>query len=405
MLQNKIRRTWLILIVAMCSIAAATRVTNAQRRLLSDYFVRPAQGAIPGPYGPGQYGNPGVALQQIQPFDPYASTAPSLPPPLSGGSYAPAYPAPPGNLSAPPIAPRPVIPPSNYGPGYNQGGAFGGGQSGSLFGGGSYQPFNFNGGGLYGGFEAPFLQPRYGSFAITTDAFGPSTTVATTPKHDLAFSTRFIAGFEGPGGLGFRARWWHFDDETNGTGAITRSGNTFDATTSAQLEADAIDMELTQAGRFHNWEFLVSGGVRYADIGSKIESSFVLPPDRFIRTTSGFTGVGPVLSLGTRRSLRQWEGLTFVFNSRFSFLFGDHDVRNISDVRGVIERENLASVQDVMPNWELQIGAHWTRRLNSGSTFYLGAFFEAQLWDWISPGQINSDLGFWGPTFAVGISQ
>ena len=67
--------------------------------------------------------------------------------------------------------------------------------------------------------------------------------------------------------------------------------------------------------------------------------------------------------------------------------------------------EDLATVQDVMPNWELQIGAHWTRRMNSGATFYLGAFFEAQLWDWISPGQINSDLGFWGPTFAVGITQ
>ncbi|MCA9213606.1 MAG: hypothetical protein KDB27_11100 [Planctomycetales bacterium] len=386
-----------------CVVFFGSSTLAQQQQLISDYFVRPVQGAIPGPYGPG------VALQGIQPFDPYAS-APTLPPPLTGGSYAPAYPAPSPDLSAPPIAPplsSPVVPPSGYGSGpYGNaaGGPYGGGQSGSLFGGPS--PFNLNGGGFYGGFQAPVLQPRYGGYSIVSNEFGgQTTTVKATPNHNLAFSMRFIAGYEGPGGLGFRARWWHFDDTTNGVGTVRFGATEFESQMSAQLELDAIDMELTQAGRFHNWEFLVSGGVRYGDVGSRIQSTFGTP-ERLFRTTSGFTGVGPVLGIGTERALRQWEGLAFVFNSRFSFLFGDYNVRNSSDLpNGVLMHEDLATVQDVMPNWELQIGAHWTRRMNSGATFYLGAFFEAQLWDWISPGQINSDLGFWGPTFAVGITQ
>lgn len=391
MLHKYCQSLWLTVAIQLLLVEAA----SAQRTGFTDYDVRPAQAGVP--YG---YGNPGVALQGIQPFDPYAS-APGLPPPLSGGNYSSAYPAPAPNLSAPPFSPpvgnAPVVPPTNYSQGSNRS---------SLLGNGPYQPaFNFNGGGLYGGLQIPFLQPRYGNFVITSDAFGPSTTVNATPKHDLAFSTRLIAGFEGPEGLGVRARWWHFDDTASGVGSVVRLGDTIASTTSAQLETDVFDLELTQAGRFHNWEFLVSGGVRYADLGSKIESTFMLPPERFFRTTSGFNGVGPVLGVSTRRSLRQWEGLAFDFNSRFAFLFGDHEVQNTSDLSGAAERENLASIQDVLPTWELQIGAHWTRQLRTGATFYIGAFFEAQLWDWIAPGQINSDLGFWGPTFAVGISQ
>ena len=388
MSQTKTTRLLRIAVVAHCLIAFTTQVASAQQRIFSDYFVRPAQGAIPGPYAPDQYGNPGVALQPIQPFDPYASTAPSLPPPVSGGSYAPAYPAPPDYLSAPPIAPPPVIPPATTAPPpmYGTNAAYNSG-------------YYCKRGGLYGGFEAPILQARYGSFAISAFENDELVKVKATPSHDLAFSTRILGGYEWPGGLGFRARWWHFDDKVNGVGTV----DGIDTATTAQLKNDAFDLEVTQSGRIYNWEFLVSGGVRFADIDSRIQST--LPSAEYIRTDSGFSGVGPVLGFGTRRSLQDWGGLTWVFNSRFSFLFGDHNVSNIGNVNGPVERETLATVQDVVPNWEIQVGAQWTRRFNYGASFYWGVFFEAQLWDWISPGDINSDLGFWGPTFAIGLTR
>ena len=364
---------------------------SAAQSLFQDAWVRPAQVGLPA------YPNSGVQLQNIQTFDPYG--APSLPPPLG----APAYPAPSGNYVPPPINPP------NYGgnyvpPPYSN--------SQPSAGAWPFQnTFNLNGGGLYGGFQAAILEPRFGNFTISnSNDFSQAVTLRTAPDHGFSFSPRIIAGFEGREGLGFRVRWWHFGDEQSGFGRIDLSGpdEVFDpATVSTEIKADAIDMELTQDGRFHNWEFLVSGGVRYAQLDSITVATWNNGAERFFRAETDFDGVGPSLSFSARRSMRQWEGVTFLVNSRFSFLFGDVQVEHLANLDGTVVRPDISvlDVDDVMPVWDLQIGAQWTRRMQSGATFYVGAFFEAELWDWIGPGLISSDMGFWGPTLAIGISQ
>lgn len=334
----------------------------------------------------GWPGNSGVTMQGIQPFDPYAA-APALPPPMNSS----AYPAPPGGYLG-----NPGQPPLGTAPGA-----------------GPFQPsFNFLGGGLYGGFQATILEPRFGNFAIASNRFDRPITFESASDFGFSFAPRIILGYEGPEGLGVRGRWWRFSDRQAGRGSIffSNPGEVVDGVaTTTELKAETIELELTQDGRFHNWEFLVSGGVRYATLDSITRADWVNPvtnQDTFFTTDTDFNGVGPVLGLSTRRAMQQWEGLTFVLNSRFSFLFGDVDIQQAGNVDGPDEGPfTRLNVDDVMPIWELQIGAQYARRLNSGATLYLGGFFETQLWDFVGPSGINSDLGFWGPTFAVGISR
>jgi hypothetical protein len=252
------------------------------------------------------------------------------------------------------------------------------------------------------------LEPRLGNFTISSVVPGVPVTLTTAPDHGFEFSPRIILGYEGPEGLGVRGRWWHFSDSQTApgviSGAIPVAINGVPTTT--EITTDAVDLELTQDGRFHNWEFLVSGGVRFAQLESLSSAIWGNPANTYFSAQTDFDGVGPTLGFSATRAMRQWEGLTFVMNSRFSFLFGDVQIEQSSNFTGIDQGPITAlDVEDVMPTWDLQIGAQWTRRLNCGATFHLGAFFEAQLWDWVSPGLINSDLGFWGPTITIGISR
>ncbi len=228
------------------------------------------------------------------------------------------------------------------------------------------------------------------------------------PNYDLTFSTRFIVGYQGPEGFGLRARWWHFD---KGADASVRSLLNQAALTSGStsLTVDAIDLEATQDGRFHNWAYLMSGGVRFTQL--KFGYEFIIdddndPPDGNLDSAtdtngifnSSYSHVGPTISLSARRPFGEWEGLAFLVNTRLSFLFGT------AEANGTLNNDSfpLFKSEDVMPVWETQIGFEWSRILQSGKRFYIGGFFEGQAWEWTAPSTLGGDLGFWGPTFTVG---
>jgi hypothetical protein len=290
---------------------------------------------------------------------------------------------------------------------------------------GFYEPY-CDTGGVEGGIQLAILEPQVGTISTPLVPFLGD----VTPDFDFELSPRIWAGYQFPGGLGVRGRWWHFEADGSGDPILTgvtlpfliQGFNTL-AIQSFQLassiELDVLDLELSQEGRFHNWEFEVAGGVRYAELEFTNTAAFNVvlsnsagPPPPPLATVvefaaqSKFEGFGPTVNFFARRPLGFWEGLSFVADARFSFLFGDTDVGIGANFLG----NNLIPVATVsnhaMQIWELRVGADWTKTLQSGAQLHLGAFLEGQVWEWsipvIAPG---SDLGFVGPTAFIEITR
>jgi hypothetical protein len=290
-------------------------------------------------------------------------------------------------------------------------------------------------GGFEFGFHAAVLEPQVASISSPLPIIGGFFSTIT-PEYDFEFSPRVWGGYQFPGGLGVRARWWHFDGSGSGTplalGPIPAAGllpAPFDSFSlagvsfSSSIDLDAIDFELSQEGQFHNWEFEVAGGVRYAEIDfvNSLELTLTLiddtppntPPDPnrvipvAIAASSKFEGVGPTINFFARRPLGFWEGLSFVADARFAFLFGDTDVVLTTTAPIPFPATTIATVSNhAVQVWELKVGADWTRTLANGAQLHLGAFLEGQVWDWSIPAVApGSNLGFFGPTFFVEITR
>ena len=62
--------------------------------------------------------------------------------------------------------------------------------------------------------------------------------------------------------------------------------------------------------------------------------------------------------------------------------------------------------QHLMQAWEFQVGAEWSRPTGRGSELVVRAVYEAQVWEWApSLGLLSMDIGYVGPTFAVGFTR
>jgi hypothetical protein len=308
-----------------------------------------------------------------------------------------------------------------------------------------YQPYCDTGGFEFG-FHGAILEPQIASISSPIPVVGLFLDTIS-PDYDFEFSPRVWAGYQFPGGLGFRGRWWHFEGDGSGTpasGDLTSApligliagglgfSTNYDTLTvtnftfSSEIELDAIDLEVSQEGQFHNWEFEVAGGVRYARIdfinqaGFDVSLTDTIPPGDppspplgplpiAFSAISEFEGVGPTINFFARRPLGFWEGLSFVADARFGFLFGDTDVAvnaTFDDPPVTFGPIPIATVSSqAVQVWELRVGADWTRTLANGSQLHLGAFLEGQIWEWNSAIAPGSDLGFFGPTFFVEITH
>jgi hypothetical protein len=358
----------------------------------------------------------GDAQRYGLPFDPYAQPAqyvsPAAPPPAA----VPYTPAPPP-AAAPPIG-LPALPTSW--------------------------------GGFYIGAEGTILEARVGGASILSlgdfplvpgppPVEVPVTSLEFDPDYDLEFSPRVWGGYKGAAGFGVRGRWWFYDHGSSGTFAFNplEVGVPFpvdtdgmggadanvileSATLRSNLTLNSIDLEGTQDGNFHNWDFQIAGGVRYAKIeydmigtiAGDIEEPIGEPEGSFepfsdtISALSEFEGVGPTIALAGRRPLLFADGLAFLVGVRLAFLFGDSNALLTTEnafVDPVIEadfEEHLVQV------WEVQVGLEYSRQLASGSRLFGAALLEAQVWEWNSPfGVSGGDLGFFGPTVAVGLAR
>jgi hypothetical protein len=296
-------------------------------------------------------------------------------------------------------------------------------------------------GGFYAGVEGTILEARTGTLSfpqadvtlggITLGDDGPGgepdiESLNFQPDFDFEIAPRVWAGYKGAAGFGVRGRWWYYKHAGAGNFDIEdlEEGDPIDLdgdgaddilnlSLRTELRMNVIDLEGTQDGQFHNWDFQVAGGVRFAridyDLTGTITGAFDAPPppefSHQISALSDFKGVGPTIGLSGRRPIVYLDGLAFLVNFRTAFLFGDSSAQ-FEDVDGVVSFPDSVEFEDSVQAWEAQIGFEYSRQLASGARLFGGAFLEGQIWEWGFPtGITGNDIGFFGPTVTVGIAR
>ena len=232
---------------------------------------------------------------------------------------------------------------------------------------------------LYAGAEMPWLQVQSSGFAI------PAAPLAT-PNFGQEPSWRIWAGYESCEGLGFRATYWDFEDSA-GISPTLGFGLGIDVYTA--------DLELTQRAQFCGFDLLASGGVR---IGG-LEQSIFAPGFSLVRD---FDGAGLTFGVGFERQVG-CSPFDIYGKFRGSILFGDTDINVSPPPPGV----TVATLNNqTMPIWEMQLGLEYNRKTSYGNLF-ARAGVEAQVWD-VPPvviGLFDTHIGFFGPTFAIGVER
>lgn len=224
---------------------------------------------------------------------------------------------------------------------------------------------------LYGGVDFAILNTYIGAPEI--DGVGE-----LTNDFDYEFGPRFFVGARGQEGLGLRVSYFFFDAETDPTSADL--GNNF-----LSVEADALDIDVTQIGRIGSWELEFFGGVRYAQLKEAISI-----PTEGVRVEAALEGAGPTFGVNVRRPLGNGN-IALIGNARGAVIFGDTDIVAAPFGSGSVE-------EHYMTTWDTQIGIE-----GSYGMFFARAMFETQVWDWAPVVTlIDPDVAFAGPTFTAG---
>jgi hypothetical protein len=306
-----------------------------------------------------------------------------------------------------------------------------------------------------------FLKPYFpGNPAFTlkfTDlntAPGLSATMVSSQQQDFCYGPAFVPliwlGFVSDGGLGIRARWWHFDESdritagnNDGTGAtvftsasagglsvsspgylLSRFGAGTDLMTfESNLKLDVWDLEATQDFQAGRWSVLLAGGVRYAHLSQDYNAfrfnsgpggtSLFSQDSATLLSGHNFNVTGPTVCLEVRRPLGN-TGLSLYGNGRGSMLFGyrwqqaDRLTVRSGTTAGVpfnvTSLSEFTACQDaVLPVTEVEIGAEYTRVWGRLQPF-LRAGLVGQTWFGAgNAAGAGGNLGFFGLTVTAGV--
>ncbi|QDV69743.1 hypothetical protein Poly24_34600 [Rosistilla carotiformis] len=223
--------------------------------------------------------------------------------------------------------------------------------------------------GFFAGAELTLLTPHSGSVTIA-----PLSSTAILPERDMGVGGRYWLGYRAETGLGFRSRYWHFDQDAAGGPLLDPS-----------LTAQTWDAELTQLFTRGRYSFDLSGGVRWGEIDDQVAPVL----------TESFNGWGSTVALSASRQLGDGP-FSLIGGARGSLLFGDHVVNILG--------APISSSQEVMPVMELQLGGEYSQEL-WGTHAFARAAFETQLWE-LPPsalGLLDQNIGFVGVTFSTGV--
>lgn len=278
------------------------------------------------------------------------------------------------------------------------------------------------------GAEAAFLQPQLGALSVTLDV-DPD----VTPTFDYLATPRVWLAYENCEGLGVRAAYWRFDSDAslewpNDIQINTLFGtdiadvNVTDYAAYVGLEAQTIDLEMTQRGHFCGWQLLVAGGVRYGKMrtDTALDATFVSVANAGVSgfdwggfvadSLMEFEGAGPTVALDVRRPLGS-RGFGLVGGVRASWLFGntDHSSRSLYELYEhpdvLVDSDgfelNAKANDHMMQIYSAQLGVEWCRRVMGGQ-LVARALWEAQAWE-LAPlaNLLQQDVGFSGPTVSL----
>jgi hypothetical protein len=271
-------------------------------------------------------------------------------------------------------------------------------------------------GGYFSSYELVLLNPVYSNstafYTHDTAPAVPENATLTEFDWDMEVSHRLELGYLSPStNLGWRARYWFFDSNTSVNSVADASVkvgvaddpdialDTISATDPdflqafASTEIDAVDLEFVSKRFIYHNLVTFGAGLRYADIQHNYQGLDVDPtlagPNNVqaaLRTDFNFEGIGPTISLASRRRI---GGTDFGWNveGRTSILFGQGDAlwQRLDDggvagnplaIKDAIVHNNETRV---LPVTELRMGIDY--RSYHGQTRYdFGMGLETQVW-------------------------
>jgi hypothetical protein len=249
---------------------------------------------------------------------------------------------------------------------------------------------------------------------------------------DLEYSPRLELGYLDCDGMGWRARYWHFEHSSgirrqfDGNDVTARpiddpeiginiSDGTLDAVHGINLQV--LDLEAMKQSKDCEGSLTGSFGLRYVRMDQQYTARDIDPAsgdlNGFVNLRHNFEGIGPTVSVEALRRFNCSNWGAYV-NLRTSILYGEADLvghadRDPSDpeVDSVTASRNE---QDLIPVGEMQIGLDYTR-----GDWFVRVGLESQYW--INGGSASAqapgdgedsptegDLGFLGLNIATGLS-
>lgn len=258
-------------------------------------------------------------------------------------------------------------------------------------------------------------------------------------RQHLDAAPLFWLGYMLDNGLGVRARWWFFRQGTDqnytfappngGTvtvlsaaplGAVIIQDNPQAFAVTSKLQLHVVDLEAFQDTTLCNWNFLLSGGLGFADVRQDYNAFAIAASGATIQPlTSGrrFGGLGPVFALEARRPLFDC-GLNLYSSARTRILFGsaDQTVTGGGQLHGSQEshQSGLVAVE------ELELGIEYCRTCGR-SRFFGQVAMVGQEWFGVGSAsgsarsgppttipnfgtEDDSNFGFFGVSFRLGVN-
>ena len=249
---------------------------------------------------------------------------------------------------------------------------------------------------------------------------------------DLEDSYRYEVGYlSSPCNLGWRARYWHFDQHSNfshlGSGfgsdtVVGWAGQVHDDdddlvgiedvdTIVAQQSIDARVVDLEMLRQISSGTD-VSFGFRYASIDQRYAAA-IDDGDALVDADMNFDGFGPTIGIDTRYSLCR-RPLTIFATARGSLLYGNSQFLLDQDNNDSDDGLDLANDEALAGSAQIQLGIEYSR-----CGFFLRTALEAQYWmnvgsanptayghgseDYMeADNPTNHDLGFYGVSVGGG---
>jgi hypothetical protein len=232
-------------------------------------------------------------------------------------------------------------------------------------------------GGLVGGAELLLFKP----FPGANGPRGPLSNSVAPFRYDP--SQRYWLGYVLEDGLGFRMRYFDFDNGSTTITGVNPLNAAQTETINGSLRARLLDFEATQQVSFRRWTMLGSGGLRYGELLESQGVRQVFPgTSQFLSNENSFHGLGLVAGAQAQRSLGWLPNLSLYFFGRGSLLFGNQRQHAVmaNMLTGTLTTTNILTHNDNMAVFEIGMGPQWQYFWNQGGSIFVRGGVEAQIY-------------------------